>query len=95
MSIARPATTGPAFGHERGTRLRVDPTACDGIGLCALRAPDVVELDRWGYPVLGGGDLEGRGLVQARRAVRACPRHALWLVDDEPVREGRAGSPAR
>lgn len=64
-------------------RLRVDLTACDGIGQCALVAPDLVTLDRWGYPVLhapldaaaGGGKEDD----SARRAVRACPRRALWL----------------
>lgn len=60
-------------------RLRVDPVACDGIGLCAHLAPSVVELDRWGYPVVAGHDL-GRGEAgEARAAVRACPRRALWI----------------
>lgn len=59
-------------------RLRVDPVACDGVGLCAHLAPDVVDLDRWGFPVVGQpGSAED--LEEARRAVRACPRRALWL----------------
>ena len=64
-------------------RLRVDPLACDGIGLCAQLAGDVVELDRWGYPVIEA-QLGTRDLGAARRAVRACPRNALWIeeVDD-------------
>ena len=61
-------------------RLRVDPVACDGIGVCA-QISAAVTLDRWGYPVPGPvvADADVRG---ARRAVRACPRRALWL---EPV----------
>lgn len=67
-------------------RLRVDMVACDGIGQCALVAPTLVGLDRWGYPVLRT-DAEGRGdgsgpdpdEAAARRAVRACPRRALWV----------------
>lgn len=35
-----------------GSRLRVDPVACEGVGLCAQVADRVVELDRWGYPAL-------------------------------------------
>lgn len=60
-------------------RLRVDPVACDGIGLCALLAPDVIELDRWGFPVVSAEDLAPGQVKAARRAVRACPRRALWL----------------
>lgn len=72
------------------TRLRVDMVACDGIGQCALVAPELVGLDRWGYPVLrdrdGAGSATGaddaRDAAAARRAVRACPRRALWLEED-------------
>lgn len=72
------------------TRLRVDMVACDGIGQCALVAPELVGLDRWGYPVLrdrdGAGAVTGAGdderdAAAARRAVRACPRRALWLEE--------------
>ncbi len=66
-------------------RLRVDMVACDGIGQCALVAPGLVALDRWGYPVLRGdagtGDDAGDAAA-ARRAVRACPRRALWLEEE-------------
>ena len=79
MTGTRPPLTGRAPRKAEGTRLGVDPIACQGIGLCALQAPDVVELDRWGYPVLAERELRGRALAQAGRAVRACPRRALWL----------------
>lgn len=72
------------------TQLRVDMVACDGIGQCALVAPELVGLDRWGYPVLrdrdgavaAAGDDDARDAGAARRAVRACPRRALWLEED-------------
>ena len=67
---ARPATE---------LRLRVDPVACDGIGLCAHLAAGVVELDRWGYPIVSSDPLRGGDVGEARSAVRACPRRALWL----------------
>ena len=65
------------------TPLRVDMVACDGIGQCALVAPELVDLDRWGYPVIRdvGAAEDARDLAAARRAVRACPRRALWLED--------------
>ena len=71
-------------------RLRVDMVACDGIGQCALVAPGLIDLDRWGYPVIrdGSADVSGDGRgddpdeAAARRAVRACPRRALWMAED-------------
>ena len=61
-------------------RLRVDPVACGGIGLCAQLAGGAVELDRWGYPTIGA-QLAPGDVGAARRAVRACPRDALWIED--------------
>lgn len=81
-------------------RLRVDMVACEGIGQCALVAPGLVELDRWGFPMLvddrrpagaarGASARTDRGHdAAARRAVRACPRRALWL--EEPGRQRNA-----
>ena len=62
-------------------RLRVDWPACRGRGLCHELLPDQVALDEWGYPLLIG-ELPDDQVVQARRAVRACPTLALRLVSD-------------
>lgn len=72
--VSRPAAAPPT------ERLRVDPIACRGIGVCALTAPDLVELDRWGFPAPVDGPLTSAEREQAARAVRACPRQALWLA---------------
>ena len=56
--------------------LRVDPIACDGIGMCAHVAADAIALDPWGFPVVPAEPVDGS---QARRAVRACPRRALRI----------------
>lgn len=69
-----------------GPRLRVDPVACDGIGMCA-RLSTAVGLDEWGYPIVGG--LLPDQVAAARRAVRACPRRALW-IEEEDTPAGRA-----
>ncbi|HWS58927.1 MAG TPA: ferredoxin [Actinotalea sp.] len=66
-------------GGAQGAVLRVDPLLCEGVGVCARIAPDAVDLDRWGYPVVG--PLEPGQSAAARRAVRGCPRRALWLED--------------
>lgn len=66
-----------------GRRLRVDPLACEGVGQCAMAASRLVDLDRWGYPVLPKDELAARELPAAERAVRACPRQALWLDESD------------
>ena len=60
-------------------RLRVDPVACDGHGVCAELFPERVSLDDWGYPIVDDTPIDGRLLPHARRAVEACPVIALRL----------------
>jgi len=60
-------------------RLRLDPIACDGHGLCAELFPERVTLDDWGYPIVDDAPIEPRLLAHARRAVEACPLLALRL----------------
>lgn len=71
---AAPAPAAPRPPH----RLQLDPVACDGHGLCAAAAPDLVTLDRWGFPVVRP-DVERGTLAQARAAAAACPALALRL----------------
>jgi ferredoxin len=59
-------------------RLRLDPIACTGHGLCAGLLPERIGLDEWGYPVITGDVPHGLAR-DARRAVRACPTLALRL----------------
>ena len=59
--------------------LRIDPVACEGIGMCAHLAPGVVGLDRWGFPVMPER-LDERDERAARAAVTGCPRRALFLT---------------
>ncbi len=71
-------------------QLHVDPVACDGIGMCAQLAPDVVSLDTWGFPVVPRDPLSPGESKQAARAVAGCPRRALLLVPSKaPVSPGR------
>jgi ferredoxin len=60
-------------------KLSVDPIACDGRGLCAEIAPELVTLDDWGFPILGGDTVPPEWIVHAREAVRLCPKLALHL----------------
>jgi ferredoxin len=60
--------------------LVVDPTACDGHGVCAELFPEWITLDRWGYPMISGEAIPGNLAAHAERAVISCPRLALHLV---------------
>ena len=60
-------------------RLRVDPIACDGHGLCAELLPERIELDEWGYPIIAENAVPRSLEPHARRAVAACPVLALRL----------------
>lgn len=60
-------------------RLRVNPVACDAFGYCAELVPELVLRDEWGYPVLGDASIPPRLFELARRAVRECPRRALFI----------------
>jgi ferredoxin len=59
----------------------VDPTTCDGHGICAEIFPERVSLDRWGYPIVDNSDIPLDLRDHARRAVTSCPRLALHLME--------------
>jgi ferredoxin len=61
-------------------RLDIDWTRCDGHGLCATLLPDDLVLDEWGFPVLRGREIAADEVLDARRAVLACPALALRLT---------------
>ena len=64
---------------SRTATLKVDWPACRARGLCFELLPAVVELDDWGYPVVG--DVPAELVATAQEAVRVCPTLALRLVD--------------
>ena len=61
-------------------KLTVDPALCQGYGLCADEAPELVELDDAGYAtVLGDGEVVEELRSVAEKAVAMCPAKALSL----------------
>ena len=62
-----------------GARLRADPIACDGRGLCAEVLPELITLDDWGFPVITGEEIPAGLMAAAAEAVRLCPLLALRL----------------
>jgi ferredoxin len=77
-----------------GTRLAVDPIACDGRGLCAELLPGLITLDDWGFPLISAQDVPARLRGEAVAAVQLCPRLALRLESGRSVRRRSRGSPA-
>jgi ferredoxin len=60
-------------------RLRVNPIACDGHGLCAELFPERIRLDEWGYPIVDPRPIPAELVDHARRAAGSCPLLALLL----------------
>ena len=73
-------------------RLVVDLTRCRGHGICVLLAPERVDLDRWGFPIVDEAGLDEKPLLRrAIRAAAACPRRALSVVEVPDVGGSRQG----
>ena len=70
--------------------LILNPMTCAGRGLCQDAAPELIELDEWGYPLLPGhglrADLTKADLRAANAATHACPALALHIERTTPVR---------
>ena len=81
-SEVRSSAVRSAEGRPRpeGVVLAVDWIACDGRGLCAELLPERIGVDPWGYPTINAEPLSSDLLADARRAVAACPKLALRLV---------------
>lgn len=61
----------------------VDPTRCNGHGICSLLFAARIDLDDWGFATIDQTPFDDPRLAKkARRAVAACPEGALAI---EPV----------
>ena len=91
--VARTARVGTPDPVTSRAELVIDRIACDGFGMCAELLPELIELDDWGYPIVGAGGVPEALLDHARRAVAVCPVLALRLarVPVAPVERGMAG----
>jgi ferredoxin len=65
-------------------RLRVNPILCEAHGVCAELLPELIRLDRWGYPMLASATVPPDLEPLARRTVTSCPRLALLLERADP-----------
>lgn len=69
------------MSRHREHRLRVDPIACRAHGLCSELLPELIELDEWGYPIIGDRRIGPALLAEVRATVAACPTLALRLTE--------------
>ncbi|MQY02475.1 NADH-quinone oxidoreductase subunit NuoF family protein [Actinomadura macrotermitis] len=70
-------------------RVAIDWSRCDGHGLCAYLVPELIQLDRYGFPVVLGTDVPSWLEKDVQRAVAMCPALALRMTGD------LSGTPAR
>ena len=77
----------------RTARLAIEAATCDGHGICALRCPELISLDEWGFASIDRRVVADPTTIRrASRAVRACPAGALRLV--EVTDPGAVAAPA-
>jgi ferredoxin len=78
----------PLPPEEAEVRLQVDWTRCEGHGLCAKIAPEMVQLDSQGYPMFLDMPVPFWLEREATQAVEMCPALALKLAaGDSRMRE--------
>jgi ferredoxin len=59
-------------------KVKLHKSLCEGFGTCGNHAPDLFEIDEWGYASLkGDGTVPPGQEAQARRAIMDCPVHAI------------------
>jgi ferredoxin len=65
-------------------RVRVDPERCQGHNRCYALAPELFEVDDYGYSsTVGDGTVPPELEDKARLAEANCPEFAVHVVDDE------------
>ncbi|HVC72271.1 MAG TPA: ferredoxin, partial [Mycobacteriales bacterium] len=74
----------PPVNRAGRLRMRVNPIACDGHGLCAELLPEIVSLDDWGYPMPVVAEVPAELEGHAQRAAQQCPTLAIILERRQP-----------
>lgn len=63
-------------------KIKVDFDLCESNALCEAMAPEVFELDDDDYLVVKTEETTDANIDDVKRAVAACPRAAITLVED-------------
>jgi ferredoxin len=85
-----PLPEGPETTNAR--QLMVDWVRCEGHGLCAHLVPELIHLDKTGFPVVLSIPVPPWLEKEARHAVQMCPALALRL-DTDPRKRNAASAP--
>jgi NADH:ubiquinone oxidoreductase subunit F (NADH-binding)/ferredoxin len=86
-----PLPDGPETADAK--QLLVDWVRCEGHGLCAHLVPELIHLDKTGFPVILPIPVPPWLEKDARQAVEMCPALALRIAAD-PKKQGAGGQPA-
>ena len=86
-----PLPDGPETADAK--QLIVDWVRCEGHGLCAHLVPELIHLDKTGYPVIMPIPVPPWLEKDAQQAVEMCPALALRL-DADPKKRGGGNGPA-
>jgi len=60
--------------------ISINRDKCEGYGMCAQAAPELIALDDEGDPHIGDPGLEHTDTTTAQNAARACPIAAVQLT---------------
>jgi NADH:ubiquinone oxidoreductase subunit F (NADH-binding)/ferredoxin len=83
----------PLESGQDQPRLQVDWTRCGGHGLCSQLVPELIHLDRNGYPVFLDAPVPFWLQREAQQAVEMCPTLALRLAQPSQASPGPQGGP--
>jgi ferredoxin len=86
-----PLPEGPETEDDK--QLIVDWVRCEGHGLCAHLVPELIHLDKTGFPVILPIPVPPWLEKDAQQAVQMCPALALRLDTDPKKRGGGKGGP--
>lgn len=73
-------------------KARVDPTKCQGYGICVELAPRHFVFDDWGFVQAVQIDADGEHAQSVTRAIDQCPIRAIRWIESPPT--GAATPPA-
>lgn len=79
-------------------RARIDPTRCQGYGVCVEIAPKHFTYDDWGFVQAVQIDAEGEHHAAVEHALKQCPIRAIRWIDSPPTAQAtdpRTGDPVR
>jgi ferredoxin len=68
-------------------KLDVMATQCQAYGMCKDEAPDIIDLDDWGYAATKLRELEDEEISAAQAAVAVCPAKALRILNTNPNKQ--------